>query len=396
MVGDRIRRYRRKLGKNQEWLAERVGISQPYVSLLEKGSRPIDDRDLLYRIAHALKVSVQTLTGEPYPTTDPELEPFQRAIPAIESALVGAGEYDQDLPEPLPMRTLLADVNKALMLRMAGEYGPLGTLLPGLIRDLYRGAANEDNDVYWRGLAEAAICASLAVKAQGYVSLGLIAAETANIAASSFGSVALCAGADFARAQALVAAGARRKSLDFSTTRHYRPGLTADVEGQQMAGMLHLQSALVHASLRNEQDSMAHLAEATILAGHTQEGSVLQLMFGPANVCVWSMSAAAELRDGGRVLALAQQVDPRAITTADRKSRYYIELARGHYMEEQYGEAVGNLLVAERISPHLVRTRTVVREMVGQIQRREKRAWEESPLGQFAKRLAVTEADPSD
>src|SRR4029077_4904589 len=41
MTGHELRRYRRERGLSQERVAKALGVSQPYLSLLEKGDRPM-------------------------------------------------------------------------------------------------------------------------------------------------------------------------------------------------------------------------------------------------------------------------------------------------------------------------------------------------------------------
>jgi transcriptional regulator with XRE-family HTH domain len=62
-VGHRIRVRRVDLTMSQEDLAEALGISQGYLSNLERGQRSLDVK-LLERIAQALKCSMAALLGE--------------------------------------------------------------------------------------------------------------------------------------------------------------------------------------------------------------------------------------------------------------------------------------------------------------------------------------------
>lgn len=61
-IGNRIRKYREKLGISQKELAERIGVSNGRVSNWEQGlNRP--DADMLAELCRALEVSPSSLLG---------------------------------------------------------------------------------------------------------------------------------------------------------------------------------------------------------------------------------------------------------------------------------------------------------------------------------------------
>lgn len=60
MSGQDLRRARKEHGWTQKEAAARLGVSQPYLSLLEAGKRPVTRR-LAYRLAHGYKLSSSSL-----------------------------------------------------------------------------------------------------------------------------------------------------------------------------------------------------------------------------------------------------------------------------------------------------------------------------------------------
>jgi transcriptional regulator with XRE-family HTH domain len=60
VLGDNLRSYRKRANLTQEKLAEKVGLSVVFVSLLENGWRTAS-MDSLLRIAKALKVELSDL-----------------------------------------------------------------------------------------------------------------------------------------------------------------------------------------------------------------------------------------------------------------------------------------------------------------------------------------------
>ena len=88
----RIRHLRKKKGWRQKDLAEKVSISIPYLSVLERGVQRING-DLVTRIAHALDVVPSELFSEGSPSADDlELHTLHNALqklnPESRSALI--------------------------------------------------------------------------------------------------------------------------------------------------------------------------------------------------------------------------------------------------------------------------------------------------------------------
>lgn len=64
-IGLRVARWRDVAGMTQHELADRVGVSHAYMSMIEGGKRPVTKRSLLIELASALGVSITDLTGQP-------------------------------------------------------------------------------------------------------------------------------------------------------------------------------------------------------------------------------------------------------------------------------------------------------------------------------------------
>lgn len=67
-IGQRLREIRHWRGKSLRVVAELAGISESYLSRLERGGRQVDRRSLLEALAAALRVAPSEITGQPYPT----------------------------------------------------------------------------------------------------------------------------------------------------------------------------------------------------------------------------------------------------------------------------------------------------------------------------------------
>ncbi|MDR1978838.1 MAG: helix-turn-helix domain-containing protein [Synergistaceae bacterium] len=130
MIGDRIRKRRNDLGLSGIELANLVGISQPYISAIEREIRQ-PSLDILLLLARALGTSVSYLLGE---TDDPEfsrilamrkrppnLDAFRAAplgnvlwIRAIDGSFLVSKEFDEVSDKKWPVSYHYPIVDKTL------------------------------------------------------------------------------------------------------------------------------------------------------------------------------------------------------------------------------------------------------------------------------------------
>src|SRR4051794_3084716 len=87
-IGAQVAYWRRRRGKSQRVLADLAGMSQPYLSQIENGIRPVERRSTLVALAQALDVSVADLTGQPGDPTDPAKAAATAHVPDIREALI--------------------------------------------------------------------------------------------------------------------------------------------------------------------------------------------------------------------------------------------------------------------------------------------------------------------
>ncbi|MGH3383577.1 MAG: helix-turn-helix domain-containing protein [Nocardioidaceae bacterium] len=393
-IGQQIKVYRRIRNLTQQRLADHLGISRSAIALYETGRRPIDSRELLYGLAEALQVSIGDLTGHREDKTNPSVAAFHTQVPRIEAAMMSAGHAD-DSTEPAPLERLAADTQRALKFRMKNDYARLGSLLPTLLHDLYRHTVSgreQQQTRAWEVLTRATFVTALATKGFGYTSLAWNAARASFEAARIVGDPSGLAAAEFARSQVLLSTpGTLGAALAYSADGANRlQGELQTPSELELYGMLHLQAALTSAAVG--KDPAPHLAEAVGTARRSGDGSAFELAFGPENVAVWQMSVANELRRAGDALTASRTVHPESIGTEDRKSRYFIELGRAHVMLKDYGAAMSALLRAEHVAPQQVRSRTIVRELVGHMMRTARRDLASGPLGQLAQRVGALPA----
>jgi len=239
------------------------------------------------------------------------------------------------------------------------------------------------------------VVASLALKPLGHQDLAMRLAERAQFAAARLGDPVQMAAADFARAQGALAQGVRGRSLTLASTAADRvQGSTSDT-GRMWYGMLHLHAAISAASLGRAADAAAHLDEADDMAKNVS-GDPWRMEFTPANVGVWRVGVALENGEPEKAPEYARKVDQTALRTIQRRAHLYIHTGRGLYMAGRNEDAVTAFLQADRVSPHEVRTRPSVREIVGQMIRDARRKAGSDQLRDLAVRCGVDPLAPAE
>lgn len=396
-IGQRVRRLRKAMGLSQRQLAAAMGYDRTYVAHIEAGNKPVQDRDLLYRLAAALSVPVAELTGQPYAPAGRDQVAARAAVVRIEHALMCAGLA----PPPAvlrPVEDLTMAANMAMVQRMHGDYAALGALAPDVITELHAHAGTgAQPERVAAALTRVLFAVSIGLKEQGYTTLAYLAAQQAEQAAPDAEHAAAAA---YAQSQVLLAVAAVDRAAQVAAAAAETAHSSGQIGGvsavTQMAGMLHLQTALCRTAIAQRDGAghhldtaAAHLAEATGLAAASGEGSAFMLRFGPTNVKVWELSLAIERGEPSRVVELAPAVDLTELNTPNRLSRFHLERARAHARSRNHAEATAALLAAENAAPDYVRTRPVVRELAGFLVRDARRRAVPDALTEFAARVGA-------
>jgi transcriptional regulator with XRE-family HTH domain len=366
-MGLRVARWRDIGGMTQQQLADAVGVTREYISMIENGKRPVTKRSLLTALARALGVSVNDLTGQPYAPESPQ----ELLIYSIASGVRQALDEDYDDFQPVDSGSLTATAHRVRVARMACDYATLAQLLPDLVlqaRLLTAGGAGAADATGLSLLVSATTDAAMAVKSHGHVDLAIRLADAAQAAALRLGEPAEMGVAAFAVAQCALTGGAARKSLRLATDAAKALEDAADDRTLTWYGMLHLHAALSAAALGHAADVAPHLAEATAAAQRVTSDPWLQELT-PTNVGIWRVAIALENGEPDRAPEYARQVDRSRIRGIQRRAALHIDIGRGLYAAGHSAAAVREFLRADEIAPQKVRTRPWVLELVGQMVR---------------------------
>jgi len=388
MIGQRVGAVRRRRGLGLDTAAGLAGISKSYLSMLERGERRFERRGLLEDLAVALGCSVTDLTGQPYLPPDRPSADTLAALPGIREVVYDAALDDAPEVRARPVEALAAAVRAANAHRDAGRYGLAGRELGVLLGELHAHTAGGDAEARRAALpvlVEACHVAAAVAEVVGHQDLALACAVREAQAAELLGDdPALTALAAYGLGQAWLKVGARRQAAatlaGAGETTGLDPG-AEDTAGAEMAGMVHLGSALLGARAADRDAAAGHLSEAAALATRTGERNTQLQHFGPVNVALWKVALAVELGEGPEAAdaADANPIPVGLLGSTLRSANLSLDLARG-WAQAGGGRddrAIRALDAADRAAPTFVRNHPLARELLSDLYGRARRQrWE--------------------
>lgn len=388
-IGDRARTIRRRRGMSLDTAAGLAGISESYLSRLERNERGFDRRGLIEDLADALGCSPRDLTGGPGIGVDSRAVAAASAIPALNVALHDS-TFD-DVPD-IPTRPVAELAELAARANQAADevrYPLTGSQLGELITELHviiATGSTEDRRAALAALVEACIVARSLTYTLGHVELAVAATHRGWHAARRLERPDLVGLMAMGRAISLTRIGARRRARSVLTGALGElaslPGPTIeDTSTAEARGMLHLAAAHVAAREGDSETADGHLDEASDLAKHTGERNFMRYHFGPTNVSTWRLAVAVETHRGAEEATRLGKapIDASVLKSADRVAALHFDLARAHAQAggSQDGEALRHVDAADRLAPLRIRQDPLTRELLSSLDRRaRRRVWE--------------------
>lgn len=128
-----------------------------------------------------------------------------------------------------------------------------------------------------------------------------------------------------------------------------------------------MRAAVLAGQARQLDRARDHIAEAAEWAAQVPEGEYHGTAFGPSSVRIHEVTLAVDTNDPDGALRTAHDWDPSEALPAERRSHFYIDVARAHTQLNQGDSSVIALFQARAVAPEHTRFHPQVREMVSDL-----------------------------
>lgn len=366
-VGRRIAVARRLARMSQEELARRSGVSYGMVKAVEQGVRAPREA-VLAALAETVGVDSSQLSGAPR----------HRARLAGELTALSAVIATHDSPEDGPVRSfgeLRGEVARLAGWRLSAQYSKISRAAPGLLSELARAAATTTGEgeqpEAMRLMASAYRSADAVAFKAGAHDLSARLVDVMRWASTRVEDPQLHAATAYVRTETFFAARAHQAGLRALEQALDQAPPPRCENTRAARGALHMRAAVIAGRAGDKEAATEHLDNARSLADQCRERVYSGTVFGPDSVRVHEVSVAVGLGDSTLQRALditAEWAPPRSMT-AERRSGFYIDLARAQLWAGRREHAYESLQVARRIAPQHTRSHPWVREDIATLRR---------------------------
>ncbi|MCX5381371.1 helix-turn-helix domain-containing protein [Streptomyces sp. NBC_00091] len=401
-TGERIRLLRESRGMSRPVLAGLCGRGPDWLKKIESGERDLRSHSLLMRLAAALQLSdLQLLTGTTTEVATPVVVPLVGAgrlahpgMPAIWEAVM-TRPLIWDLPaSPPDPAALRSRVDDAWQLWHTSDHNrtQVCDLLPGLIRDAETAVRALDGSRRRSAYAALSEVYRLTQQATAYIAtaeMAWVVVDRAMAAAQASDDPAAIAAAAWSLANILRSTAHPDEALQLvqdaaSLLRPHLDGAPDDWRG--VYGALQLQAAITAARAGRTGDAWRYWDAGDQVAKSLPVAYVhASTMFSRTNVDFHQIGVATDLSAAGQALTLADEVDPDAMPSLERRSRLWIDVARGHLHRGERTAALHVMKIAHEINSETVAYTPVARTAVLDL-------WREAPHALRAEASVLAEA----
>ncbi|MCP2337948.1 helix-turn-helix domain-containing protein [Actinomadura rupiterrae] len=372
-IGDRIRFYRQSSRKTQAVVAGLAGISEDYLSQLERGLKT-PSVTLLHALSRILLVPTSALLGEP--GSGPVASARSVAASELHTALM-TRRPGTDEPRPLAELRGRVDAAWASWQGSARRYSETGPLLPALIRDVEaavwarpherRRASEVAADLYF--------LLRTYTKRIGRTDLALLVADRGLRAAEDADDPLRIAAAQWNVGQVLLTVNEAEAAEDIAA--HAVEQLddekhtTEEMPRVALQGALWLVTTIAAVRAGDGWTARDRLRErAQPAASRVGEGNVFWTVFGPTNVGLHAVSIEMETGETSQALHLADRIDLARCPSVERRATFSMELARCYEQRREDHAVLLHLLEVERAAPEDMCHNPLVRDLVQGLLRR--------------------------
>jgi len=382
-LGERIAYYRRRRGLSQVKLAGLLGRSESWLSQVERGVRSIDRISVLTEVAGTLNVPVTELTPDPLVQEPAGEHPTVRAVRLALSRQDVVALLFQSRRRPPGDRPELLELQdraeRAWQLTHAARYEELGELLSTLIADCEEATRclhGGERQAAFLVLAEVYQATAAAMSKLRDLETAWVAGDRSVTAAERGEDPLLAAAGSFRIAHALLSSGRTPEALRtaLSAAAALEPQVpSGSPELVALWGALNQVGAVIATRAGEEETARACMRKAEEAAERLpSDRNDFHTEFGPANVALHAVAIAVDLGDAGEALRRAAGVDATKLSP-ERRARFLLDVARAYAQRRKAADTVRTLEEAEALTPEQIRSHPMVREIVRDLLRGERR-----------------------
>jgi transcriptional regulator with XRE-family HTH domain len=368
-IGERLRFYRQGKGKTQAAVAGLAGVSEDYLSQIERGLKT-PTIAILHRFAKILGVRLSELLGESTTEHDDTVHPVGYSVQRALMSYPKAGAA-------VNLAELRARVDSAWSAWQGSEhrYTEASQILPGLITDVLAAqrslgpasSAGEQREAQQIS-ADLYFLLRTFTKRIGRTDLSLLVADRGVLAAEAADDPIRMAAAKWNLGHILLAQGEADGAEDVVIRAIEDLGRDTgddDHDAIGMTGALWLVSAV--AAVRNNDPWTARdrvRDKALPAARVTGDTNVMWTVFGPTNVGLHAVSVEMEMGESGEALRLADDMDMSSTPSLERRTTFALEVARCYEQRRDDPAVFLHLMNAEATGPEDMRYNSLARDLV--------------------------------
>ncbi|MEU6346287.1 helix-turn-helix transcriptional regulator [Streptomyces sp. NPDC046977] len=376
-VGDRIRHWRSKRGRTQAAVAGLCGITEVYLSKIERGLKT-PSLEVLHALAGELGVPLAALLSEE-PATEARAVAEWGIEPTVPHALMGYGPAASRHPAtPVVLRERVESAWRVWQ-SSPERFTQAAAVLPALIADTEhatrayaRGSDAAARREVLRCAADLYFMLRSYCRRTGRVDLSLMAADRALRAAQDADDPIRIAAAQWNLGHVLLADGEEDGAQQVALLGiEQLQQATSDPVVPALTGALQL--VAVVADSRRRRWSAAHhrlTHHALPRARESGEGNAMWTVFGPTNVLLHHVSIEMEAGEAAEALRAADQVDAGRLPSLERHFTFLLEVAHCYALRREDPAVLVHLLDLEEMAPEDLARSPLARDMVVGLRRR--------------------------
>jgi transcriptional regulator with XRE-family HTH domain len=366
LFGARLRAFRELKGLSQRELGALVFCSGHLIGKVEKADRRPSE-ELVSRCDAALGAD-----GALIALFADAVAPARRAgadavryVPALRRVL-DARDLEIEV-ERGAVSALHSSVARLVSCRLNSNYAELAQGLIGVLPELHSAVEAESSAELAILLAQAYRCADAIADKLALFDLSARIIDLMRDAAERSSDEHTVAATAYVRAETFFATGdwvMGRRMLERAAT---RVDAGASASSAAAYGSLNMRAAVLAAREGRADLAEQHISEAEDVARRVPDAVYDGTAFGPASVRIHRLALAMDLNDVAAALKTGAEWTPPLEIPAERRSHFFVDLARAHAATGHADDAVQLLGTARQVAPEHVRHHPDVKAMLSRL-----------------------------